>query len=117
MAFSEAMLFETTRAVAIPFLGVAVPLGGLLGLVKLREHRLRGEGTREPCEGNKLLRPPGESLRRELDALNDAVNETLVGIITGSLLLVCIATSLYYQGQPRVGPGTWTVYGLCALGG
>jgi hypothetical protein len=70
-----------------------VPLLTLLGIVWiLRKIRLL-QGGRPPVS-EKLLRPPGESLRKELEKLDEQVNDIFIWTFFGPALFTAVLVQI-----------------------
>jgi hypothetical protein len=66
-----------------------VPMVTLVGIVWLANWR-RSLGKERPPVSEKLLRPAGESLRKELERLDERVNDTLLWLFVGPALLTTV---------------------------
>ncbi len=66
-----------------------VPMGTLVGIVWLVNWR-RSLGKERPPVSEKLLRPAGESLRKELERLDERVNDTLLWLFLGPALVTTV---------------------------
>jgi hypothetical protein len=73
----------------ILLVSVFIPMLTLLGVVWILRG-IRSLAQERPPVSEKLLRPPGESLRRELEKIDDQVNEILILTIFGPALFVAI---------------------------
>ncbi len=63
-----------------------VPMAALLGIVWVVNSR-RSLGKERPPVSEKLLRPDGESLRKELERLDERINDTLLWLFLGPALM------------------------------
>ncbi len=85
-----------------------VPMGALLSVMWIVNWRRSLAKERPPvCE--KLLRPAGESLRRELERLDEQVNDTLLWVFLGPALLT---TVLLVQRPTLKFSGSYVAIGL-----
>lgn len=66
-----------------------VPMVTLVGIVWLVNWR-RSLGMERPPVSEKLLRPAGESLRKELERLDERINDTLLWLFVGPALLTTV---------------------------
>jgi hypothetical protein len=66
-----------------------VPMVTLVGIVWLANWR-RSLGKERPPVSEKLLRPAGESLRKELERLDERINDTLLWLFGGPALLTTV---------------------------
>jgi hypothetical protein len=64
-----------------------IPMLTLLGVVWILR-TIRSLGQERSPVSEKLLRPPGESLRRELEKIDDQVNDILILTFFGPALFV-----------------------------
>lgn len=68
---------------------IFVPVLTLLGLVLILRG-IRSLKKERPPVSDKLLRPPGESLRREIEKLDDQVNDILVATLFGPAVVAVV---------------------------
>src|SRR5258707_14297247 len=68
---------------------IFIPMLTLFGVVWVLRG-IRSLAQERPPVSEKLLRPPGESLRRELEKIDDQVNDILILTVFGPALFVAI---------------------------
>jgi hypothetical protein len=78
-------------------------LGLLLGAVRLRNWRIDRQRSRMPV-AEKLLRGPGESLRKKLEEVEDQISEKLATAFV--LPLLCTSTVLLQPHPTLLGPAS-----------
>ncbi len=78
------------------------PIVLLLGLAYFRKWQLSRQGRRVPVS-DKLLRAPGESLRKKLEELEDELSSGLAMLLT--LPLACASIYLISRGRPTAAAG------------
>ncbi len=95
-----------------------VPIGLLLALLALRRRREQASELCSPMAAHrKLLRGPGESLRREGERLDDQLNEALLGICIGPLALVAVAAVTALRSPRPLGWIEWITWGVAGAVG
>ena len=80
-------MFTTLQSILLA--SIFVPVLTLLGLVLILRG-IRSLKKERPPVSDKLLRPPGESLRREIEKLDDQVNDILVATLFGPAVVAVV---------------------------
>ena len=92
-----------------------VPVSILLAAVRVWRWFEVAKGLRSPVT-DKLLRPPGESARRQIEALDDKIMDTLICFLGfPAIILVCYLSS--NGTAPRPIPNFWTIIMVIMAGG
>ena len=77
-----------------------VPLGILVIVLKWSDNREKSLGRRVPVS-EKLLRPPGESLRQKADNLNNEIDDQVLWLVGFPVLLLI----MYFAARQNPPPG------------
>ena len=102
------------RIIFITVVTLMAPLFLLLGLLHLYRWNRKRKGFKSPLVG-QLLRPPGESLRVQIEEANDALSEALfIVALMPSLISGVLLGSASLSGR---GLGTSSLVGGAITGG